>query len=133
MNKREDWWEYTKRIIRSYPALSRKAESVGDMPCTPAYGTGGGHSGAAGNPVERAVVDRLTDKEQRRYDAVQAAIEETECMKHGHQRMELIDRVYWKRSHTLYGAAMCVPVSERTAHTWNAEFIRLVEKYLDLP
>ena len=133
MNKREDWREYTKRIIRSYPALSRKAESVGDMPCTPAYGTDGGHSGAAGNPVERAVVDRLTDKEQRRYDAVQAAIEETECMKHGHQRMELIDRVYWKRSHTLYGAAMCVPVSERTAHTWNAEFIRLVEKYLDLP
>ena len=43
-----------------------------------------------------------------------------EAMKHNHQRMELIDRVYWKRSHTLYGAAMCVLVSERTAHTWNA-------------
>lgn len=131
MNKREDWWEYTKRIIRSYPALCRKAESVGDIPCTPAYGASGGHSG--GSPVERAIVDRLTDKEQRRYDAVRAAISETEVMKHGRQRMELIDRVYWKRSHTLYGAAMCAPVSERTAHTWNAEFIRLVEKYLDLP
>ena len=133
MNKREDWWEYTKRIIRSYPALRRKAESVGDMPCTPTYSAGGGHGGTNGNPVERAVVDRLTDKEQRRYDAVRAAISETERMKHGRQRMELIDRVYWKRSHTLYGAAMCVPVSERTAHTWNAEFIRIVEKYLDLP
>ena len=66
MNKREDWWEYTKRIIRSYPALCRKAESVGDIPCTPAYGASGGHSGG-GSPVERAVVDRLTDKEQRRY------------------------------------------------------------------
>lgn len=132
MNNREDWWEYTKRIIRSYPALCRKAESVGDIPCTPAYGASGGHSGG-GSPVERAVVDRLTDKEQRRYDAVRQAISETEAMKHGHQRMELIDRVYWKRSHTLYGAAMCAPVSERTAHTWNAEFIRLVEKYLDLP
>lgn len=132
MNKREDWWEYTKRIIRSYPALCRKAESVGDTPCTPAYGASGGHSGG-GSPVERAVVDRLTDKEQRRYDAVRQAIAETEVMKHGRARLELIDRVYWKRSHTLYGAAMCVPVSERTAHTWNAEFIRLVEKYLDLP
>ena len=132
MNNREDWWEYTKRIIRSYPALCRKAESVGDTPCTPAYGASGGHS-SGGGPVERAVVDRLTDKEQRRYDAVRAAISETEAMKHGRQRMELIDRVYWKRSHTLYGAAMCVPVSERTAHTWNAEFIRRVEKYLDLP
>lgn len=132
MNKREDWWEYTKRIIRSYPALCRKAESVGDTPCTPAYGASGGHSGG-GSPVERAVVDRLTDKERRRYDAVRQAIAETEVMKHGRARLELIDRVYWKRSHTLYGAAMCVPVSERTAHTWNAEFIRLVEKYLDLP
>ena len=132
LNNREDWWEYTKRIIRSYPALRRKAENVGDMPCTPAYGASGGHS-SGGSPVERAVVDRLTDKEQRRYDAVRAAISETEVMKHGRQRMKLIDRVYWKRSHTLYGAAMCVPVSERTAHTWNAEFIRLVEKYLDLP
>lgn len=132
MNNREDWWEYTKRIIRSYPALRRKAESVGDTPCTPAYGASGGHSGG-GSPVERAVVDRLTDKEQRRYDAVRAAIMETEVMKHGRQRMELIDRVYWKRSHTLYGAAMCVSVSERTAQRWNAEFIRTVEKYLDLP
>ena len=132
MNKREDWWEYTKRIIRSYPALCRKAESVGDTPCTPAYGASGGQSGG-GSPVERAVVDRLTDKEQRRYDAVRQAIGETECMKHGRQRMELIDRVYWKRSHTLYGAAMCVPVSERTAKMWNAEFVRTVEKYLDLP
>ena len=132
MNKREDWWEYTKRIIRSYPVLCRKAESVGDIPCTPAYGASGGHSGG-GSPVERAVVDRLTDKEQRRYDAVKAAISETECMKHGHQRMELIDRVYWKRSHTLYGAAMCALVSERTAKRWSAEFVRTVEKYLDLP
>ena len=132
MTKREDWWEYTKRIIRSYPALCRKAESVGDIPCTPAYGASGGHS-SGGSPVERAVVDRLTDKEQRRYDAVRAAISETERMKHGHQRMELIDRVYWKRSHTLYGAAMCALVSERTAKRWSAEFVRTVEKYLDLP
>ena len=132
MNNREDWWEYTKRIIRSYPALCRKAESVGDIPCTPAYGASGGHS-SGGSQVERAVVDRLTDKEQRRYDAVRAAISETEVMKHGHQRMELIDRVYWKRSHTLYGAAMCALVSERTAKRWSAEFVRTVEKYLDLP
>lgn len=132
MNNREDWWEYTKRIIRSYPALRRKAESVGDMPCTSAHGASGGHS-SGGSPVERAVVDRLTDKEQRRYDAVRAAISETEVMKHGRQRMELIDRVYWKRSHTLYGAAMCVPVSEATAKRWNGTFVRLVAEKLNLP
>ena len=92
----------------------------------------GGHS-SGGSPVERAVVDRLTDKEQRRYDAVRDAISETERMKHGHQRMELIDRVYWKRSHTLYGAAMCAPVSEATAKRWNGTFVRLVAEKLNLP
>ena len=132
MNKREDWWEYTKRIIRSYPALRRKAESVGETASTPAYGASGGHGGS-GSPVERAVVDRLTDKEQRRYDAVRAAIAETERLKHGRRRMELIDRVYWKRSHTLYGAAMCVPVSEATAKRWNGTFVRLVAEKLNLP
>ena len=133
MKAREDWWEYTKRIIRAYPALKRKAESVGDTLVAARYGASGGHGSTNGNPVERAVVDRLTDKEQRRYDAVQAAIAETECLKHSRARLELIDRVYWKRSHTLYGAAMCVPVSERTAKTWNGEFVRLVAKYLNLP
>ena len=48
MRQREDWWEYTKRIIRSYPALERK----------------------------RKAEDTLTEKEQRRYDAVRAAIEQ---------------------------------------------------------
>lgn len=102
MRRHEDWWEYIKRIIRSYPELNKKGND-------------------------------LTDKEQRRYDAMQFAIEETRRMNLGEHRIELIDRVYWKRSHTLFGAAMCVPVSERTAHSWNSEFIRLVEKYLDLP
>ena len=105
MRQREDWWEYTKRIIRSYPALERK----------------------------RKAEDTLTEKEQRRYDAVRAAIEGTERMPTGMQRLALVDLVYWKRSHTLFGAAMRIPISERTAQKWNAQFIRMTEKYLDLP
>ena len=105
MRQREDWWEYTKRIIRSYPALERK----------------------------RKAEDTLTEKEQRRYDAVRSAIGETERMPTGTQRLALIDLVYWKRSHTLFGAAMRIPISERTAQKCNAQFIRMTEKYLDLP
>ena len=78
-------------VVSARCAARRKAWR--HTPCTPAYGASGGQSDG-GSPVERAVVDRLTDKEQRRYDAVRAAISETERMKHGHQRMELIDRVY---------------------------------------
>lgn len=133
MKPREDWWDYTKKIIRSYPKLERKLDSVGETPCIPVYGAGGGHGGRISNPVERAVVDRLTDQEQRRYDAVRAALEETGRMRDGQQRIRLIERVYFRRSHTLYGAAQEVPVSERTAKRWNAGFIKLVAEKLDLP
>lgn len=133
MKPREDWWDYTKKIIRSYPKLERKLDSVGETLCVPAYGASGGHGGGTSNPVERAVVDRLTDQEQRRYDAVRAALEETGRMRDGQQRIRMIERVYFKRSHTLYGAALEVPVSERTAKRWNAGFIKLVAEKLDLP
>ncbi|WP_087064444.1 hypothetical protein [Intestinibacillus massiliensis] len=114
MSQREDWWDYTKKIIRSYPRLKRKLQGTG-------------------SPVERAVVDRLTDKEQRRYDAVAAAIRETEGMKNGAHRLELVRRVYWDRTHTVEGAALQVPTSAATAYRWNNQFVRLVSKKLDLP
>ncbi|WP_462385200.1 hypothetical protein [Intestinibacillus massiliensis] len=133
MRQREDWWDYTKKIIRSYPRLKRKLQSTGSPAVTASYGLSCGHGSEVGRPVERAVVDRLTDKEQRRYDAVAAAIRETEGMKNGAHRLDLVRWVYWDRSHTLCGAAMKIHVSERTAKYWNADFIRLVERNLDLP
>ena len=51
----EDWWGYVKRVIREYPELQRKLESVGETPCVPAYGASGGRAGTISNPVESAV------------------------------------------------------------------------------
>lgn len=133
MRQREDWWEYTKKIIRSYPELKRKLESTGSPSITVTYAPVSGQNSGVSRPVERAVVERLTDKEQRRYDAVTAAIAETKRMRDGQKRLEMIEKVYWNRSHTLYGAAMCLPISERTAWRWNSRFIRLVEQKLNLP
>ena len=129
----EDWWGYVKRVIREYPELQRKLESVGETPCVPAYGASGGRAGTISNPVESAVVDRLNAKEQRRYEAVHKALEITAQMRDGKSRLHLIDKVYFKRSHTMYGAALAVATSERTARRWNHEFVRLVGMILDLP
>lgn len=133
MRQREDWWEYTKRIIRSYPALEQKVNSIGAQSVTAAYGPAGGHGSTPGRPVEQAVVDRLTDKEQRRYDAVRAAINDTVKLNAGKHRVALIRMVYWDRSHTLYGAALCLNISEATAYRWNNKFVRDVSEKLDLP
>ena len=58
--------------------------------------------------------------------AVKAAIEETEQLADGAERIRLIDLVLWKRTHTLQGAALACYVSERTAQEWHRQFIRLV-------
>ena len=133
MRQREDWWEYTKRIIRSYPALERKVNSIGAQSVTAAYGPSGGRGNTPGKPVECAVVDRLSEKEQRRYDAVRDTIGDTEKLKTGERRIALIRMVYWDRSHTLYGAAMRLHISEATAYRWNNCFVRAVSKKLNLP
>lgn len=58
--------------------------------------------------------------------AVKDAIEETEQLVDGAERIRLIDLVLWKRTHTLQGAALACYVSERTAQEWHRQFIRLV-------
>ena len=68
-----------------------------------------------------------------RSDGVSWALEEIQRMPGGRARREIIQRVYFDNSHTLYGAALLVPIGEATAKRWNAEFIRLLAKNFDFP
>jgi len=85
----------------------------------------------------KAVIRRypsLTDAEVsgvalREKEAVRAAVEATERLDNGADRLMVVDLVFWSRTHTLEGAAMQVHVSERTARRWHTEFIMLVGKY----
>lgn len=64
----------------------------------------------------------------REHIAVEAAIEQTNAYPDGRERLTLVSLVFWKRTHTLEGAAMAVNVSDRTARRWHTDFIRLVAK-----
>lgn len=59
-------------------------------------------------------------------EAIEIAIRETGQLIDGAERIKLIDLIYWRRTHTLQGAALAVHVSERTAQEWHRKFIRLV-------
>lgn len=65
-------------------------------------------------------------------NAVREAIEATKDMKDGTDRLKIIDMVFWKKTHTLSGAAMRIPCSERTARRWHTEFIKEVAKNFGL-
>ena len=60
--------------------------------------------------------------------AVQKAIDETKCMENGVERLQVIDMVFFKQTHTLEGAAQIVPCSDRTARRWHTDFIKLVAR-----
>lgn len=94
---------YIKRMLKSYPEIKRK-------------------------PPEQRMRN-----EQRRVDAVDGVISLVEHMEDGEKITTLIKRVYFDKTHTLYGAAVLVPVSERTAQRWNKQVIQMMVKILDLP
>ena len=60
--------------------------------------------------------------------AVQRAIDATMAMENGVERMQVIEMVFFKQTHTLEGAALMVPCSKRTARRWHTDFIKLVAK-----
>ena len=48
-------------------------------------------------------------------------------------RLDIIDLVYFKGTHTIAGAAVKVGCHENTAGRWQAQFIHMVADELDLP
>ena len=54
------------------------------------------------------------------------ALEETERMNNGADRLKIARLVLLEGSHTLAGAALQIPCSERTAQRYHADFIRAV-------
>ena len=77
----------------------------------------------------RRYPDAVTQREHR---AVAHAVEATRGLPDGAERMALVDMIFWRRSHTLTGAADVCHVSERTARRWHSDFIWLVARAFGL-
>lgn len=124
---RYDWWGYVKGMIRRYPALRAEYADLHSQSVTPGYGgvSGGGGPGRA---VEEVILRELPTTRQREYEAVRRAIAVTEHMRSSRDRLKIIDLVFWKRTHTLEGAALTIPCSYRTARRYHEAFIEEVAK-----
>ena len=68
----------------------------------------------------------------REQSAVQKAIDQTEAMDNGIERLQVIDLVFFKQTHTLEGAALMVPCSYDTAQKYHAQFIKAVARNFGL-
>lgn len=125
------WWQYVKNVIRAYPELKREYNALHEQAVTAnVSGLPGG--GGAGRGVESIALRELPKPKQREYDAVRNVIALTERMKTGKERLKMIDMVFWKKSHTLSGAAMALNISYDTAIDYHGDFIMLVAYHRDL-
>lgn len=95
--------EYIREILCSYPAIRTKSPEV------------------------------RTRNEQRRFEAVSDLLAQVDRMEYARNKKEFIEMVYFKRTHNICGAALRIPVGERTALRWNAQVIALLDEILDLP
>lgn len=124
---RYPWWGYARNIIRAYPARKREYEELHRQSITAQMsGMPGGSDVSRG--TEDIAIRELPYTRQREYEAVKRAIETTRQLPNGEQRLRIIDMVYWKRSHTVEGAAMRAGYSTDRGKQMHGEFVRLVAK-----
>ena len=129
---RHRWHTYAKNCIRDYPKLYNKWLELKSIPATPNYDAVG-HGTSISNPTEQIALRVLPIDEQREFDAVRKALEETRKLKDGDDKIRLIRLYYWQRQKlTLKGAGIKVGISERTASRWHSEFVYLVAEKMGI-
>lgn len=128
---RYDWWSYVKGMIRRYPDLCLKEAALHDTAIT-ANISGMPGGGKRTDKTADAALRTLPEVNRRELEAVRAAIRHIEGLHSGKERMELVKLYYWQRSHTLFGAANAIHVSEKTALRWNRDFVMQVAENFGL-
>lgn len=128
---RYKWWMYVKAIIRDYPRLKEERAALQEMNITAGFSPRIGSSEVS-RGTENYALRILPGVSEKEFQAVEKAISETAKDKYGPERLALIEMVFWKQSHTLVGAAMAIPTSQRTGRRWHSDFIKLVAKHYGL-
>ena len=131
---KEPYCSYVKAIIKEYPDLKKELAKPLEQRVTSVISMDGVRSGRIANPTQDCVIHDLTPKEQRKFEAIEGAIQKTKLYHpdDADMRLKVINLVYWKKSHTIEGAAMQIPCHRNVAGNWQGEFIKMVADELDL-
>ena len=122
---RYPWWGYAKSMVRNYPGLRKEYNELIAQSVVPGYSAA---PGGGGDPrkAESAALRVLPSPYQKEMESVESAIRHTKVFKDGEERIKLIDLIYWRRTHTLSGAALKCNVDYSTGKRWHRDFIRCV-------
>lgn len=122
---RRGWWGYVKWVIRDQPEKRADLSELQRTMRGRAFSTVS-QSNDPGRGVEIAALRTLPGWAGVEFEAVERAIRLTRQRRDGEARLKLIELVYFRKSHSLTGAAIACYTSERTAKRWHSDFIKLV-------
>lgn len=125
------WWGYIKNVIRAYPGLKKEYEDLHEQSVT-ANVSGMPGGGGVSRGTESIAIRELPYTKQREYEAVRRAVAYTMGFSNGKERVEIINLMYWKCSHTLAGAALKVGYGADSAKRFHREFVMTVAAFYGL-
>lgn len=128
---REPWWGYVKNVIRKYPVYRKELRALRSQKITPGYSKDGGR-GMTQRKTEAIALRELPPRDQERYEAVDKALRKTRRMPDGDLRVRLIEMTYFKKTHSMQGAAMVLHADYCTVLRWNRAFVYLVAENMKL-
>lgn len=130
MSSYRHWWTpNVARALKEYPRLIAKKDELRKTALIAKYSTDPRNKNATRSTENIALKD-LPPAEAATVDAISSALDEISRRRDGDEIIRLVDLVHFRRSHTLYGAAMVLNMSEITAKRKNGDFIKLVAKKL---
>lgn len=129
---RYDWWPYVKGMIRRYPELCAREAELHSTSVSPDLSGMPRGKGSTSDPTAAAALRQLPEINRRELEAVREAVERTRHLETGSERLRLVECVFWKKTHTLEGAAQSLHVSYITACRWHKDFIREVARNFGL-
>ena len=121
-----EWRRQAKAALRVYPKLKRKQSDTTAQQITPVYG-GTVVQHAASRVTENvALRSTLTDAEENIIAAVELAMYMQRQYHNGSERLQMMQMVYFKHTHTIEGAAEIVHYSPDALWRWNTEILTAV-------
>ena len=124
------WRQKAKAALYAYPEYRQKVNDAYSSITTAGNDKIGGSCGVS-KPTEELVLKALSTDEWLVYDAVERALR---CMERrgqvGVETLRIIDMVYFKRSHKLYGATVALGLIDKTASRRHKNFIVILAKNL---
>lgn len=120
-----DWRKQARRALREYPRLKKK-QGENEQQITPVYGGSPVQHGATRVTENVALRSTLTEAEENIISAVEFAVQMQNSYYNGAERIRMIQLVYFKRTHTIEGAAEIVHYSPDALWRWNTEILTAV-------